>query len=311
MDEEIIKLEVALEADAEQIRDLMIRVERDETDRWYDNGERPFIPGYDSVDMQKYHMWDKKYYKIMYDNALAGVLLISYTGRDHARVDRFYIDPAFQNKKLGSRVISLMEEMYPMVRIWSLDTIQKSTRNHKFYEKNGYKKVEEDEEERYYCKIIEDLTDNSETHFLGENLSNRNFHDCNMENVDIYYVNMKKAKFTNISLEESLYQNANLSGARLTNLNMSKTVLGDSNLSQIEICHVSLSDAYIHDNNLGFQESKKPLTIERCELTNSKIIDSNLHNVSICNCNTEGMTIDGVLVSELMEVYRLSINFKK
>lgn len=310
MDEEIIKLEIALEADAEQIRDLMIRVERDEADRWYDNGERPFIPGYDSADMQKYHMWDKKYYKIMYDNALAGVLLISYTGRDHARVDRFYIDPAFQNKKLGSRVISLMEEMYPMVRIWTLDTIQKSTRNHKFYEKNGYKKVEEDEEERYYCKIIEGSAENSETHFVGENLSNRNFHDCNMENVDIYDVNMKNAKFTNISLEESLYQNANLSGARLTNLNMSKTVLGDSNLSQIEICHVSLSDAYIHDNNLGLQENLKPLTIERCELTNSKIIDSNLHNVSIGNCNIEGMTIDGVLVSELLEVYRSSKEYK-
>lgn len=311
MNQEIIRLEVALETDAEQIRDLMVRIEKDETDKWYDNGERPFIPGYDSVDMQKYHMWDKKYYKIMYNEALAGVLLISYTGREHARIDRFYIDPAFQNKKIGSKVISLLEEMYPMVRIWTLDTIQKSIRNHKFYEKNGYEKIEEDEEERYYCKIIKHSAEGSETDFIGENLSDKNFHDCNMQNVDIYDVNMKAAKFTNINLQKSLYQNSNLTEARFTNLNMSKSVLGDSNLNEIEISHVSLADAYIHDNNLGFQENKKPLIIERCELTNSRIIDSNLQNVSICNCNTEGMTIDGVLVSELMEVYRLNTNFKK
>ncbi|MBU3143789.1 hypothetical protein [Clostridium sp. CF012] len=52
---EKIRLEAALDTDAKQIRNMMIYVESDETDRWYDNGERPFIPGYNSIDMQKYN----------------------------------------------------------------------------------------------------------------------------------------------------------------------------------------------------------------------------------------------------------------
>ncbi|MBU3197111.1 GNAT family N-acetyltransferase [Clostridium algidicarnis] len=304
---EAIRLEVALENDARQIRDMMISVERDEADRWYYNGERPFIPGYNSINMQKYHMWDKRYYKIMYNEILAGVLLLSYTGREHARVDRFYVDPTFQNKGVGSKVITLMEEMYPMVRIWTLDTIQKSSRNHKFYEKNGYRKIGEDEEERYYKKVVDYQMNNLNEAYSNKDFGNESFHQCNMQKVDFYDVNMKSSRFTNISLEKVIYQNVNISNARLTNTNMSGSVFGDSNMNKTEICHVSLADAYIHDTNLGFQGEKVPLTMERCELTNSTIVDSNLENLSICNCNIEGMKIDGILISDLINIYKSTL----
>ena len=304
---EMIRLQVALETDAEQIRNMMVEIERDETDKWYDNDERPFIPGYDSINMQKYHMWDKKYYKIMYDDILAGVLLISYTGREHARVDRFYIEPTFQNKGIGSKVITLIEGMYPMVRLWTLDTIQKSIRNHKFYEKNGYEKIGEDEDERYYCKTISEPIKEINRFNSDEDFSNQNFIQCNMQNVDIYDVNMRDSGFTNMNLESGIYQNSNLSNTRFTNVNMSNSVLGDSNMNKIEICHVSLADAYIHDTNLGFQEQKAPLTMERCELRNSRIVDSNLQDLSISNCNIDGMKIDGILVSDLINIYKSSL----
>ena len=307
---EIIRLEVAVETDAEQIRNMMIAIEKDETDRWYDNGERPFIPGYNSVDMQKYHMWDKKYYKIIYNDTLAGVLLISYTGREHARVDRFYIEPTFQNKGIGSKVITLMEEIYPTVKIWSLDTIQKSTRNHNFYEKNGYEKIGEDEDERYYCKRRDELINDLNGFHSNRDFSNQNFRNSNMQKVDIYECNMIKTSFSNVNLQKSIYQNTNLSKTRFTNVNMSSSVLGDSNMNKIEICHVSLADAYIHDTNLEFQEKKVPLTIERCELINSRIIDSNLQNISICNCNIEGMTIDGILISDIINLYNDTLKTK-
>lgn len=300
---EIITLEVALDADAEQIRDMMIEVEADETDRWYDNEERVFIPDYDSVDMQKYHMWDKKYYKIMCNKVLAGVLLISYTGREHARVDRLYIDPIFQNKGIGSKVISLMEKMYPMVKIWTLDTTQKSIRNHHFYERNGYEKVAEDEDEIYYCKTIGDAINNSYVFHSSKDFSSHNFRECNMQNTDIYDVNLGNSRFSNLNLNNAIFQNANISEARFSNVNMSSSIIGDSNMNKIEISHVSLAEAYIHDTNLGFQVEKVPLTIERCDLKDSRISDSNLQNLSINNCNIEGMTINGLLVSDLINVY--------
>ena len=299
-----IRLEVAMEKDAEQIRDLMIAVEGDEAKRWYDGGKRPFIPGYDSIDMQKYHMWDKRYYKILYGNALAGVLLISYTGREHARVDRFYIDPLFQNKGIGSKVIALMEELYPRVKLWTLDTIQKSIRNQIFYKNNGYEKAGEDEDEIYYYKVMEGKDQSSETPCITGDYSNYNLRECNMQDIDVYDVNMKNAKFINTNLAKAIYQNSTLSGTRFTNINMSNSVIADSKMSETEICHVSLSGAYIHDINLGFEENKKPLTIERCELSNSRIVDSDLQNLSIINCNTEGMTIEGILVRDLIKVYK-------
>ena len=104
-----------------------------------------------------------------------------------------------------------------------------------------------------------------------------------------------------------IYQNSNLSNTRFTNVNMSSAVLGDSNMNKIEICHVSLADAYIHDTNLGFEEQKAPLTIERCELSNSRIVDSNLQDLSIYNCNIEGMKIDGILVSDLINTYKSTL----
>ena len=298
-----IRLEVAVEADAEQIRDLMIAVERDETEKWFDHGERPFIPGYALIDMQKYHMWDEKYYKIMSEENLAGVLLISYTGREHARIDRLYIDPSFQNKGIGAKALELIEQMYPMVKIWTLDTIQKSTRNHYFYEKYGYEKIGEDENERYYRKTIGNLNIEAPGYHLGKDYNHHNYRHCDMEYIDVYDVNMGNSRFTNMNIENSIYQNSNLSRSRFTNINMSKSVIGDANLNKIEICHVSLADAYIHDTNLGFQQTKIPLTIKRCELMESKIIDSNLQGVSINNCNLEGMTIDGILVTDLLKAY--------
>jgi GNAT superfamily N-acetyltransferase len=302
-----IRLEVALETDAEQIRNMMVVIERDETHRWYDNGERVFIPGYDSVAMQKYHMWDNKYYKIIYNEILVGILLILYTGREHARVDRFYIEPAFQNRGIGSKVITLMEEMYPRVKIWSLDTIQKSTRNHIFYEKNGYEKIGENDYERYYSKRKEGLINDSNTFYSNKDFSSQNFRNCNMKKIDVCECNMWKSSFSNINLQEAIYQNTNLSKTRFSNVNMSSSILGDANMSNIEICHSSLAEAYIHDTNLDFQEKKVPLTIERCELINSKIVSSNLQNLSISNCNIEGMTIDGILVSDLINLYNATL----
>jgi len=302
--DDTIRLDIAIESDAEEIRNLMVEVESDEANRWYINGERPFIPGYASIDMQKYHMWQNKYYKIIYNGKLAGVLLIAYTGREHARVDRLYLNPRIQNKGLGSQVIKMMEEMHPMVTLWTLDTVQKSPRNHRFYEKNGYIKIGEDEKERYYQKKINNAVDHKYIVQQKKDFKDQSFRECDMRNIDVYETNIKDSSFTNVSLYNTLYQNSNISKSRFSNVNLSDAVIGDSNMNNIEICHVSLAKAYIHDTNLDLHEKKASIKIERCELMNGTISDSNLKNVSISNCNIEGMIIDGLLVSDLIRLYK-------
>lgn len=298
-----IRLEIAIENDAEQIKDLMVIVEEDETLKWFDKGERPYIPGFNSIHMQKYHTRDGKYYKILKGSILVGVILISTTGREHARIDLFYIHPTFQGMGIGSKVLQSIENKYPEVITWSLDTTQKSPRNHFFYEKNGYILQSEDEFERYYYKTIANTHNNSSNYISGKKFSSYNFRECNLSKVDFLGCDLRNTFYSNLNMRNSRFQNSNLQDMRFTNNNLSYSIFGDSNMSNVEICHVSLANVYIHDINLGTVE-KQPLIMERCELVNSKISDSNLENLSVNGCNIQGMTIDGMLVTELLENYR-------
>ncbi|MBN1040274.1 GNAT family N-acetyltransferase [Clostridium botulinum] len=303
MNEEL-KVEPIILSEAEKIRDIMVKIVENESLKWFKNGEKPFIPNYNSIDMQRYHTWDKKYYKIIYSNDIVGVILVYYTGREHARIDRFYILPEYQNRGIGSKVIKMIEELFQEVNLWSLDTIQQSPRNHHFYEKNGYVLIGQDINERYYCKEKNKDAKKGEDYLYSKDFFDNKFRECNMKNVDLYESNMSNAKFSNMNLSGNIYANSNLSESRFTNTNMSCTTFGDSNMSDIEICHASLSGSYIHDINLNLDKENCSIIIERCELTNSKIIDSNLQNLRIEDCNIQGMVINGIKVIDMIEAYK-------
>lgn len=298
-----LRLEPILINDAEKIRDIMVKIVEDEALRWFENGEKPYIPGYNSIEMQTYHTWDNKYYKIIYENSIAGVILIYHTGKEHARIDRFYILPEYQDLGLGSRAIKLVQELFQDVKIWTLDTMQQSSRNHHFYEKNGYELAGQDADERYYCKVNNNAKNQIENYWDSKNLSDNNFRKCNISNVDLFNCDMGSSKFSDMNLSKNIYANSNLCNSRFTNTNLSYSIFGDSNMNNVEICHVSLTDAYIHDINLDVDEKNCGITMERCELGHSKIIDSNLQNLNIENCNIEGMVINGIDLNEVMKVY--------
>lgn len=195
-----LRLEPILANYAIEIRDIMVEIVEDEALRWFKNGEKPYVPGYKSIEMQKYHTWDNKYYKIIYENRIIGVILISHTGKEHARIDRFYILPKYQNIGLGSKVIKLVEELFEDVKIWTLDTMQQSSRNHYFYEKNGYELVEQNSDERYYRKANNNVKNEIQNYLNCEDLSSNNFRQCNISNVDLYSCDMSNSKFFHMSL---------------------------------------------------------------------------------------------------------------
>lgn len=299
-----LRIEPILINDALEIKDIMIKIVEDESLRWFKNGDKPYVPGYNSTEMQKYHTWDNKYYKIIYENNIVGVVLIYSTGKEHARIDRFYISPEYQNLRIGTEVLKLVENLFQDVSIWTLDTIQQSQRNHHFYEKNGYELVGRDSEERYYCKINNNVNDKIENKLESKDFSNSNLRKCNISNIDLYNCNMSNSKFSSMNLSENIYANSNLSNSRFTNNNMSYSIFGDSNMNKVEVCHSSLTDAYIHDVNLDVDKENCSITLERCNLNHSRIIDSNLQNLNIENCNIDGMSINGINVGEMIEIYK-------
>ncbi len=115
---------------------------------------------------------------------------------------------------------------------------------------------------------------------------------------------------------------AHLDGSTFVMLKMSKTTFNDVDLSNLKIVNANLSDleiegaqlggAYIH--NIGMppkdhpaydeKAKQRPLRFEDCELSGSTITNCNLSNVSISDCNTTGMTINGILVEDLLKKYQ-------
>ncbi|KAA0564409.1 GNAT family N-acetyltransferase [Bacillus sp. CH30_1T] len=87
------------------------------------------------------------YFKIIYQEELVGGVIVTLEGKRHGRVDRIFVDPNYQGKGIGSSTIRLIEEKFPKVRLWELETSRRRLNNHAFYEKMGYKKIFESEDE--------------------------------------------------------------------------------------------------------------------------------------------------------------------
>lgn len=272
-----ITLETATAEDAVAIRELMVAVENDEYERWFKGGERPFIPGFDSIDMQIYHMWDGRYYKVLLSGEIVAVLLITYTNREHARIDRFYIHPAHQGKGIGTQAFKLLEDMYPQVSHWQLETTRKSARNQHFYKKLGFVLAEEDEEDCFYIKTSNSETPASQMLFKHESLKAQNIRACNMQVLDVYDTNLSDSSFSNCNMEQLLIHNTTLHRTRITNANLNQCIIGDSKMKDVSLSHLSLSGKLQHSDLNGFH-------IEGCSL--------------------EGMTINGILVTDLLNCYK-------
>lgn len=70
------------------------------------------------------------------------LLKLSLRFHNNSPLERIHANkPAeYQNKGLGSNIISQIESIFPNVKTWSLDTPKDNRRNRHFYEKLGYKK---------------------------------------------------------------------------------------------------------------------------------------------------------------------------
>jgi len=85
----------------------------------------------------------------------------------------------------------------------------------------------------------------------------------------------------------------------------------NANLSDLEIEGAQLGGAYIH--NVGMppkghpmynpDAKQRPLRFEDCNLEGSTITNCDLSNVIIDDCNLAGMTINGILVEDLLKLY--------
>ena len=103
-------------------------------------------PGYDSVDHMLENIQNNDSYKIVVDVACVGGLVVFVKGNGHYHLDLIFIDPAHHDRGIGTRAMQFIEANYSDGVIWTLDTPQYAVRNQHFYEKLGYHKVREFED---------------------------------------------------------------------------------------------------------------------------------------------------------------------
>ena len=112
-----------------------------------------------------------------------------------------------------------------------------------------------------------------------------------------------------VAISGSVFNNVDLSSSTFENVNMSRTRMHDINLSDISISAANLGGAHFKhlgpapDQN-GKQAKQKAVTFEEAQLCDSTFKKVDLSNVKVIACNVDGMTIDGVLVTDLIAAYK-------
>ncbi len=115
------------------------------------------------------------------------------------------------------------------------------------------------------------------------------------------------AEHANIS--GSRFHDVNLSGADFNNVNLSKARFHDIDLSDIEVSAVQIGGATFKHvgpppDKDGKQARQRPVTFEEAMLCDTTFRKVDMSNVKIIDCNIQGMTIDGVLVTDLLKQYK-------
>ncbi len=305
----MITIEKASIADAELLTEIKKKTFDEEARKWLpkqgdivDYNIQP--PNYASIETAKYMIRELNYYKIIFNEEIVGGVVVTLSGKTHGRIDRIFIDPHYQGKGMGSKAIELIEEVFPNVSTWDLETSSRQLNNHIFYEKMGFQNTFQTEDEYGYEKRKKSSSSEEETMNLtvqNKDLSKIQYDNCDMAETDCYQVNLTGSSFGNSNLMKSHFNNCNLSHSKFQNINLRDTLIADLNLSNSEFTLVTMGGVHFTDTSLG--DKKTPLSFARCDLEGSKFIDCNLKNVEVQLSELSNMKINGIPVEELFEAY--------
>jgi len=109
-------------------------------------------------------------------------------------------------------------------------------------------------------------------------------------------------------------ENINITGSELRHVNMSNTIFEDIDFSGAKFFNINLRNAQIGAvdfggasfscMNTGEGHPRKPVIFNSIELDDCTVQNSFFRGTKIVNCDLTGMTIDGALVTDMVEVYK-------
>jgi GNAT superfamily N-acetyltransferase len=104
-------------------------------------------PGYDNGEF--FRTWLLPYeesvgYQIISEKRVIGGIIVWILPEGHNVVGTIFVDPDSQDMGVGGQTWRFVEERYPETKSWRLGTPSWATKNHRFYVKCGFEKVESD-----------------------------------------------------------------------------------------------------------------------------------------------------------------------
>lgn len=302
-----ITIEKAAITDAEQLTFIKKRTFDAEVQKWLPNQKNGIDyniqpPGYASVEMTAYMINELTYFKVLFDKEIVGGIVLTISGTSYGRIDRIFIDPNFQGQGIGSSVMKLIEEEYPYVQTWDLETSSRQLNNHHFYEKMGYLLMYKSTEEYgYHKKIALDTETESENVVENKKIGHDQYENCDMAKTQFYQVNLEGSSLSNSNLANNHISNCNFSQAKFQNINFRNSLFADLNLSGSKLLFVTLGGVRFMNTDLG--NEGQSITFDSCDLSGSQFRQCNLKNVEIQNSDLTGMKINNIAVEELMDAY--------
>jgi uncharacterized protein YjbI with pentapeptide repeats len=112
-----------------------------------------------------------------------------------------------------------------------------------------------------------------------------------------------------------LAENADLAGSRFHDVNLADAVFDDVNMRGVTFQNIDMSDITVRGVHMGgarfsciglppgAEGRQRPMGFEAADLNGTIFSKCDMSGVCIENCCTEGMTIDGVLVTDLQAAY--------
>ena len=150
--------EEATETDIPELTRVMTRAFDDDAQKHLGK-ERGGPPGYDNGDFFRRWLFghqESDGYKITSDGEIIGGIIVWIFEHGNNALGTVFVDPAYQDQGIGTRVWEFIETAYPETRGWKLETPVWATKNHYFYEeKCGFQRVETREDTVVYEKEVE------------------------------------------------------------------------------------------------------------------------------------------------------------
>jgi GNAT superfamily N-acetyltransferase len=139
-----LSLQEITEADLAELTEVMTRAFDDDAQKHLGR-ERGGPPGYD--DGEFFRKWLFGYqesvgYKAVTEGRVIGAVIVWVLPDGNNYLGNIFVDPAYQDRGVGTRIWQFIEATYPQARSWTLGTPSWATKNHYFYEhKCGFRYV--------------------------------------------------------------------------------------------------------------------------------------------------------------------------